>query len=292
MAVLAVDLPDIDAVSDRQLLERYVRDREEAAFAELVDRHTDLVRRVCRGILVDDHASDEVFQDTFLLLARKAAVIPWQQSVGSWLAAVAYRLAHKSRCVSARRRDREQSCVADEHAEICPLTDLAERELHGVLDDELKSLPRHYRAPLELCYLEGKTNRQAADELGWPAGSMARRLAKARTILQRKLIQRGFVVAGVLFLVAGLLLPLFRNQSGGEVRSMMGRFGKDQDFETALAQAGGRAAVGRPGLAGRGAPGGGPGGSARAARVHRMEGIFAGDGPIGSGAGSGHRDGR
>lgn len=237
--------------TDRQLLDRYVQDREEAAFADLVERHAGQVRRVCRTILEDDHAVDEVTQDTFLLLARKSAIVPWQQSVGSWLSAVAYRLAHKRRCTAARRRSREGNlltrsasdgtavdincvgtpCQAD------PLDHLEQRELHGALDHELQSLPKRYRAPLELCYLQGKSNRQAADELGWPAGSIARRLARARTILQRRLVLRGFVVAGVAFLIGGLLLTLagIRSSRSDDIRQQMALF-READFETALAR--------------------------------------------------------
>ena len=58
--------------SDAVLLERYVRDREEAAFAALVARHGPMVRRVCGRVLADTHAADDAFQATFLVLARRA----------------------------------------------------------------------------------------------------------------------------------------------------------------------------------------------------------------------------
>ncbi len=50
-----------------------------------------------------------------------------------------------------------------------------------MIDGEgVAGLPEKYRAPVVLCYLEGKTNEEAAGQLGWPAGSMSRRLARAR----------------------------------------------------------------------------------------------------------------
>ncbi len=46
-----------------------------------------------------------------------------------------------------------------------------------------------------LCYLQGKTNEQAARELGWPAGSMSRRLARARELLRGRLVRRGVTLS-------------------------------------------------------------------------------------------------
>src|SRR5262249_59413504 len=66
-------------------------------------------------------------------------------------------------------------------------------------DEELSCLPEKYRAPLVLCYLQGKTNEEAASELGRPAGSMSRLLARARELLGERLTRRGVALsAGVL----------------------------------------------------------------------------------------------
>jgi hypothetical protein len=64
-----------------------------------------------------------------------------------------------------------------------------------VLDAELNHLPHHYRAPLLLCDLEGKTQKQAAHELGCPAGTLAVRLMRARSLLAKRLARRGVVLS-------------------------------------------------------------------------------------------------
>jgi RNA polymerase sigma-70 factor (ECF subfamily) len=75
-------------------------------------------------------------------------------------------------------------------------------DLRPVLDEELNQLPVKYRAPLVLCYLEGKTQGQAARELGWPTGSMSRRLNRARDLLQERLARRGLALStGFLFIL-------------------------------------------------------------------------------------------
>ena len=67
--------------TDRQLLDQFVRDQDAGAFHRLVLRHGSAVHRVCRGVLNDPHEAEDVFQATFLVLARRAPDI--QQPEGS-----------------------------------------------------------------------------------------------------------------------------------------------------------------------------------------------------------------
>ena len=63
----------------------------------------------------------------------------------------------------ARRQRREQANPPAAGRD--PATDVSWREVQGLLDEELRRLPERYRAPLILCYLEGKTRDEAAGEL-------------------------------------------------------------------------------------------------------------------------------
>ena len=61
--------------SDRQLLDRFEQAGDEAAFEGLVSRHGPMILGLCRRLLASHDLADDVFQATFLLLARKSRSI-------------------------------------------------------------------------------------------------------------------------------------------------------------------------------------------------------------------------
>src|SRR5262245_44238311 len=93
-----------DGLTDRQLLECFLADRDEAAFEALVRRHGAMVMGVCRRVLHDPHDAEDAFQATFLVLVRKASSLSQPELLGNWLYGVAYRTAREARTRSARRR--------------------------------------------------------------------------------------------------------------------------------------------------------------------------------------------
>jgi RNA polymerase sigma factor (sigma-70 family) len=179
-------------LNDRQLLERFARQADQPAFAELVARHGAMVLAVCRRILGDEHEADDAFQAAWLILARKAGAVRWSDSIAAWLHAVAVRVASKARHQAIRRHQRTRELAAMRQvAEV----DDGQVELLALVQAELARLPESERGVLVLCYLEGKTSAEAAGELGCPVGSMSKRLARARDLLRRRLEGRGHPVA-------------------------------------------------------------------------------------------------
>jgi RNA polymerase sigma factor (sigma-70 family) len=184
-------------LTDGQLLQRFVRERDESAFAALLHRHGPMVLGVCQSILHDAHEAEDAFQATFLVLVRKARSIGKPESVASWLHGVAYRLAAKARADLARRRSHERQAPRMPNPE--PDDEVLWRDLRPVLHEEVRRLPERYRAPFVLCYLEGKTNEEAARLLGWPKGTVLSSLARARERLRGRLTRRGLTLStGVL----------------------------------------------------------------------------------------------
>ena len=97
----------LGGLTDGQLLERFLsggRAVAEAAFTLLVQRHGPMVLSVCQGVLGNRHDAEDVFQATFLVLARQAGSIRREDAVASWLYGVARRLSLRSRRRAAQRR--------------------------------------------------------------------------------------------------------------------------------------------------------------------------------------------
>jgi RNA polymerase sigma factor (sigma-70 family) len=180
-------------LTDGQLLEGFATRHEEAAFTALVQRHGPMVLGVCRRVLRNPHDAEDAFQATFLILVRKAGSIGRRESLSYWLHEVAYRTALRAKFNAAKRRVHERQALAMSDAD--PLAELAWRDVQPLLDAELQQLPEKYRAPFILCYLEGKTHAEAAQQLGWPKGTVSGRLARARDLLRARLAQRGLVVS-------------------------------------------------------------------------------------------------
>src|SRR5262245_8418402 len=120
--------------SDLDLLRRFVKDHDEAAFTALIRRYGRTVFSVCRCVLPCESDVEDAFQATFLVLARKAESIRKGQSLGSWLYGVAYKTALKARASAATRRGHEANALV--HAASSPVDDLTWREVQAVRSEE------------------------------------------------------------------------------------------------------------------------------------------------------------
>jgi RNA polymerase sigma factor (sigma-70 family) len=182
--------PDLNGPTDAELLARFARTRDEGAFELLVWRHVGMVLRVCRAVLLDHHAAEDVTQATFLALAKQAQSVGRRGTVAGWLYRVARRISAR---LAARRRFPIVPTHALEHipTPVSAAEEWSDPALIQSLHEELAQLPDKYRVPLLLCFFEGLTHADAARRLGWPIGTVATRVARGRDRLHRRLVSRG-----------------------------------------------------------------------------------------------------
>jgi RNA polymerase sigma factor (sigma-70 family) len=178
---------------DGQLLASFIDQKDDAAFEALVRRHGPMVFGVCRRVVGNHHDAEDAFQATFLVLARKASSVRPRERVANWLHGVALRTAMKAKAMTMKRRGREKQVAEMPQPEANQQDQW--HDLQPLLDQELTVLPENYRLPILLCDLEGKTIKAAAEQLGWPQGSLAGRLARGRKLLARRLTSRGVVLS-------------------------------------------------------------------------------------------------
>jgi RNA polymerase sigma factor (sigma-70 family) len=142
--------PTGDGPGDPELLDRYAHGHDQAAFATLVVRYGPLVLGVARRQLADVHRTEDVFQATFLALARSAAKLGGRPVLANWLYTVALRQARKARARDGRREALELAAPPRLQGGD-PLAEITARELVQAIDDELARLPERLRLPVLLC---------------------------------------------------------------------------------------------------------------------------------------------
>jgi RNA polymerase sigma factor (sigma-70 family) len=197
------------ATSDAALLARWAQGKDENAFATLVARHGPMVLGVCGRVLGDRQLAEDAFQATFLVVARKAAILKRPDALPGYLYGVALRVARKAR---ARRLWRSTAVQSDGPEPTDPrphaLDALSGRELLAMVDAEVARLPEVYRLPVLLCVLQERSVEETARILDWSTGSVRGRLARGRQMLRERLAGRGLTPSGgALALLSPAKLP-------------------------------------------------------------------------------------
>jgi RNA polymerase sigma factor (sigma-70 family) len=189
-------------LTEGELLERFVRGRDEAAFEALIARHGPMVLGVCRRLLRDPNDVDDAFQATFLVLVRRAGSLRRCDLLGNWLYGVAHRVAKRAQILAARRlaRTPHGPDVVDQLDASAGRRNGDDPAMHDPeptpwLHEEVRRLPEKYRTVVLLCYFEGLTYEEAAARLGCPVGTIKGRLSRAREMLRKRLLRRGVAVS-------------------------------------------------------------------------------------------------
>ncbi|QJW97137.1 sigma-70 family RNA polymerase sigma factor [Frigoriglobus tundricola] len=207
-AIRHLRAPSGGALGDPELLDHYARDHDQAAFAALVWRYGPLVLGVARRQVADRHRAEDVFQATFLALARSATKLGGRAVLANWLYTVALRQARKARAHAARRAALEGAAPPRPRGGADPLAEITGRELLQVIDDELARLPDRLRLPVLLCCVQGLSREEAVRRLGWSEGTLRGRLERGRRKLAARLTARGLAPSAVLLApLAAVVVP-------------------------------------------------------------------------------------
>jgi RNA polymerase sigma factor (sigma-70 family) len=195
--------PELEAVSDVELLERFVRSADQAAFELLVWRHGAMVWGVCcRALVPDRDAAEDACQAVFVALASHAARLRDRRALAAWL----HRVAVRAALALVAERKTLRLFPPDEPDPVVrswdPARAASAREVRALLDTGLNRLPEKLRVPFVLCELEGRSNAEAAAALGCPLGTIESRLVRARKRLRIWLVDRGVVPGAVALAVA------------------------------------------------------------------------------------------
>jgi RNA polymerase sigma factor (sigma-70 family) len=190
---------------DSQLLRAYVKEHNEAAFAELVRRHMNLVYSAALRMVCGPQLAEDVTQGAFIALAKNAAQLIGRPVLSGWLHRTAQSIAAQTVWTDVRRRTREQEAAA--------MQDMQSADSDGVwehigpyIDAALSELSEADRDALLLRYFEGKSARQMAQVLGTSEEAAQKRANRAVERLRETFARRGIAVGA-----SGLVLAISAN---------------------------------------------------------------------------------
>jgi RNA polymerase sigma-70 factor (ECF subfamily) len=202
-------MPDLPEPRDIELMRR-LSTGDEGAFLEFYRRHQGGIYRYAVHMTGRPEAAADIVQETFLTLIRQAGKFDEEKGApGAFLYGIARNHVRKlhekeSRYVTLGDETSDGSMwsgVAGNHngnARYASVAGDTETVLEGLeraqsiqrLRDAVLTLPEHYREPVTLCDLEGKSYEEASTLLACPVGTVRSRLNRARSILLEKLRPR------------------------------------------------------------------------------------------------------
>jgi RNA polymerase sigma factor (sigma-70 family) len=185
----------VKTTNHHELLRAYAQDHSESAFQELVNRYVDLVYSAAiRRVSGDRQLAEDVTQEVFTDLARKAAALPPNVTLGGWLLRHTGYVASTAMRGDQRRRDRERQAV-----EMNALNEPSEagwRQFAPILDDAMDELDAADRDALVLRYFERCELRAVGAALGVSDDTAQKRVSRALDKLRENLVRRGVATTG------------------------------------------------------------------------------------------------
>lgn len=180
----------LSEVSDADLLEAWTEDGCREALSAIIERYSMLVLSVCRRCCRSSADADDAFQATFLYLVRSASKIRHPEHLPGWL----HRVAQRASFATLATQGPHFEAVADFPDEpVDPLDRLTQRHAAIVLDEELASLPEHYRTAIVQHVLLNESYLTLAAQMGTSVGTVRGRVQRGKQLLAQRLRHRGVV---------------------------------------------------------------------------------------------------
>ena len=183
--------------TDRELIESYATDRNDAAFAELVARYNPMVYRACLRVLGNAGDAEDATQAAFLVLARKAGSLRQEGRLNGWLHRVARQVALQALRVRADRERRQEHVAVSQESMTVDTPEVDREVVFQAVDAELDGLSAVLREALVLRYLRGFSEQDAAAQAGCPLGTMKWRASAGIAKLRQRLAKRGIALGGL-----------------------------------------------------------------------------------------------
>ncbi len=184
-------------LEDRQLLQRFVRDNSQEAFAVLTTRYVSLVYAVCRRELNDADAAEDVTQAVFLILARKAPSLSRNIVLSGWLFQTARFAAKNARLTAQRRAVYEQKAAEALMEQQMGTHDSQWTEIEPLLNQSLAALKAGERESVLLRFFQGASFAEVGASLGLSEDAARKRVTRSLDKMRQFFTQNGVIVPAI-----------------------------------------------------------------------------------------------
>ncbi|MDZ4787138.1 MAG: sigma-70 family RNA polymerase sigma factor [bacterium] len=181
--------------SDKELIESFLAGNQDC-YIELTERYTEKVFNLAFRFTRNKEDAEEVIQDVFITLHRKAGAFEGKSAFSSWL----YRITVNTALMLIRKRKQtpaisieevspqvKETWTGDSSAN-CNVDYIStQHELRGALDQAIGKLPEEYRSIFLMRDVDGLSNQEVGEVLGMSVPAVKSRLHRARLMLRRKL---------------------------------------------------------------------------------------------------------
>ena len=177
--------------SDRQVVERFLTDGSDEAFAEIVRRHQAVVRARARALLGDPDDALDVAQEVFLKAHGSLRQLRNPDRLGAWLARITHSLCRDLQRGSRLRVSGDWTSVSCSLEDVCtpaPGAELLSNEAVDRVAAAIDLLPDQYRAPLQLLLLQHRQPVEIAAVLDLREGTVRSLISRGRQGLRRALL--------------------------------------------------------------------------------------------------------
>jgi RNA polymerase sigma-70 factor (ECF subfamily) len=189
------------ALSDEEIVSR-ILEGETPLFEVLMRRHNQRLYRAARAILRDDHEAEDVMQEAYVNAYSHLAQFDGRAKFSTWLTKIAVYEAF----ARARRRDRYEHLDDSSVETLMPTTPSPDperlafgRELGALIESAVDTLGDGYRDVFMLRQVEGLSTAETAEVLGVSEDVVKTRFSRARSALQRDLLDRTDAAAATAF---------------------------------------------------------------------------------------------
>jgi RNA polymerase sigma factor (sigma-70 family) len=175
---------------DHELIDQFVSDRSQDAFAEIVRRHMNMVYASARRQVHDLQLAEDVTQAVFIILAKKASQLRHRASLAGWLMKTTHLAGRDALKIESRRKRHEAAAAALAQSGMEQRMTQQNDSLWPQLDSALARLSEADRAAITLRYLEDNSTAELALALGISEPAAAKRITRALDRLRTFLVHK------------------------------------------------------------------------------------------------------